>query len=342
MRSRSKEMFLRGFTLVELLVVIAIIGILVALLLPAVQAAREAARRMECTNRLKQMGLAVHNHHDVFKFLPSLGEADGRFLPSYTSSGAAEVAPYQTAGPFFQILPYMEKKAVYDGAGGTTNLAKGLQVAQTVIPDFYCPSRRAAQPANRTVLQQYYWDGAKPVLFTRPVGPMALMDYAGGVKMEGDLLVRFGFYPDLAAVTRAGFVDPMESAPGPLRPTDVRLQDGTTSIPTASFADTKDGTSNVILFGERRLNINGFGGFPDEAGYIANFNDRDRNLIVNGFLPPGPDMNRSTNDAFGSSHSGGCNILLLDGSVRLISYNTSALIMACLSDKFDRNPVGEY
>ena len=85
-----------GFTLVELLVVIAIIGILIALLLPAVQAAREAARRMQCTNNLKQIGLAIHNHHDSRKLLP------------------AAAILYNRAGLWPQIFPYAEQMAVAD------------------------------------------------------------------------------------------------------------------------------------------------------------------------------------------------------------------------------------
>src|ERR687898_633618 len=100
----EKPRAMRGFTLVELLVVIAIIGILVALLLPAVQAAREAARRSQCVNNLKQIGIAIHNYHDAHKKLPPgsplVGPNDDPQLPGMTWAGL--------------ILPYMEEGAIYD------------------------------------------------------------------------------------------------------------------------------------------------------------------------------------------------------------------------------------
>ena len=98
----------RGFTLVELLVVITIIGILIALLLPAVQAAREAARRMQCTNNLKQIGLAVHNYH----------EALGSFPPGGMSTGYLYTPPLQWITPHHHLLPFIEQKALYDGLNG--------------------------------------------------------------------------------------------------------------------------------------------------------------------------------------------------------------------------------
>ncbi|MHB0958089.1 MAG: DUF1559 family PulG-like putative transporter [Pirellulaceae bacterium] len=104
-RSRS------GFTLVELLVVIAIIGVLVALLLPAVQAAREAARRMSCTNNLKQMTLALHNYHDVFKTFPSLGQGTQQGTPPEAMSN------YGALGGVVSLLPFMEQGALYDKFG---------------------------------------------------------------------------------------------------------------------------------------------------------------------------------------------------------------------------------
>src|SRR5438132_6404215 len=101
-----------GFTLVELLVVIAIIGVLIALLLPAVQKVREAANRTQCANNLKQIGLAVHNFHDTYGVFPTQG---GWWYtgPSYDSTGVAYGYKYQTAGWGFQILPFIEQDNLY-------------------------------------------------------------------------------------------------------------------------------------------------------------------------------------------------------------------------------------
>src|SRR5258707_9926790 len=127
-----------GFTLVELLVVIAIIGVLVALLLPAVQTARESARRMQCLNHLKQMALAVHNYQEVQGVLPP-----GHIIPRNMSgaNGHETIAPWQVT-----ILPFIEQKALFDmydpkvfsdqdGAGGVNKI-----VRQTSIAVYRCPS----------------------------------------------------------------------------------------------------------------------------------------------------------------------------------------------------------
>src|SRR2546428_1108709 len=125
-----------AFTLVELLVVIAIIGVLVALLVPAVQAARESARRMKCQSSLKQFGIAFHNHHDVLGILPDGGENwDPIAWPRVFISGAPATAPKQNWGWGYQLLPYIEQVNVW-----TNN--NDIAVRGSVIPIYFCPTRR--------------------------------------------------------------------------------------------------------------------------------------------------------------------------------------------------------
>ena len=157
-----------GFTLVELLVVIAIIGILVALLLPAVQAARESARRTQCLNNLKQMGLAFHNHHDTTGFLP--GGGNGWPDPPTYINGAPAIGTKQLAGWGFQILPYLEARDLWEGSGQTTDAGKQQQAISTPVKAFFCPSRRSPSVLGATA--NWYL----------PAGnfPHAPTDYAAG------------------------------------------------------------------------------------------------------------------------------------------------------------------
>jgi prepilin-type N-terminal cleavage/methylation domain-containing protein/prepilin-type processing-associated H-X9-DG protein len=135
MKNQSSKLYSqRGFTLVELLVVIAIIGILIALLLPAVQSAREAARRTQCSNVLKQLGLAVHNY-----------ESAKKQLPNSTRPGGSTTAP-RISG-FTLILPYIEESTLYQNYDFTINWSAttgtagaNLSVTKTVLPQLLCPS----------------------------------------------------------------------------------------------------------------------------------------------------------------------------------------------------------
>ncbi len=139
-----------AFTLVELLVVIAIIGVLVALLLPAVQSAREAARRVSCMNKVKQIGLAIQNHVDALDVFPTGGSTYNPLLSNYVSGGKDNPGTpngpkRQGLGWAYQILPYLEQGAV-------KGILTQADIQRTVIPLYFCPSRRAPTVADTPVV----------------------------------------------------------------------------------------------------------------------------------------------------------------------------------------------
>ncbi|MFM8578915.1 MAG: DUF1559 domain-containing protein [Planctomycetaceae bacterium] len=139
-----------AFTLVELLVVIAIIGVLVGLLLPAVQAAREAGRRSQCVNNLKQIGLACQNHHDARRFFPD-GGIDWS-SPREFIGGLPRSAPNQNWGVLYQLLPYVDNAPIWENTNDV--LVRG-----TNISSYFCPSRRGPTAISGRAMNDYVGNG---------------------------------------------------------------------------------------------------------------------------------------------------------------------------------------
>ena len=143
----------RGFTLVELLVVIAIIGVLIALLLPAVQQAREAARRMQCTNQLKQLTLATHNYHDTHRAFPIAGERPG---------------DRAAVGILARLLPFIEQQALYDRVDFKASWSANQVLSETRIAGFLCPSGTMEKQTGSDVLYTTHYYGNPGPIGTNP------------------------------------------------------------------------------------------------------------------------------------------------------------------------------
>ncbi len=318
-RQMSRTSFRRkssGFTLVELLVVIAIIGILVALLLPAVQAAREAARRTQCVNNMKQVALAAHNFHDSHNRLPP-----GSLNAMIPGTGAH--ARDQHAGVLVFLLPYLEQGLIYDGIKNDLNLrlehdfnlanatptpvsvdlipktdgyyrrAQTWSLAQTKIPGLLCPSDNAESSSGVAawfnIMQNPPgpWNGAQLWWWSRGATGLGRTNYLGcsGVLGEG----QHGYWGPRKGVfwTRS----------------------------KNRFADILDGTSNTLMFGE----------------VLGHYSGKNRLIsypwIAAHGMPSAWGLKRGYDAQwvhFSSWHSGAIQFALADGSIKGVAFTADA------------------
>ena len=292
-----------GFTLVELLVVIAIIALLVHLLLPAVQAAREAARRTQCMNNLRQLGIGVVLHEDANGHFPSGGWGHAWVgLPGRGAGGA------QPGGWGYNVLPFIEETAVHDLGAGTdpkVRRAGCAQRLQTVVGIFYCPTRREARLYPATA------GHTRNPRESDPVTMVARNDYAAN---SGDVFSDFTLGPNSldqgddpgyrwASMDRMTGLMHMRS--------QVRIEQIT------------DGTSKTYFVGEKYLNPDDYatGNAPgdNESVYSGAGQDMNRWTMLN-FPPIRDKAGQRASQHFGSAHDSGLNMMFCDGSVRHIRY----------------------
>jgi prepilin-type N-terminal cleavage/methylation domain-containing protein/prepilin-type processing-associated H-X9-DG protein len=368
----------RGFTLVELLVVIAIIGVLVALLLPAVQAAREAARRAQCTNQLKQIGLAMQNHVSAYRAFPSAGVGPNPVIAHYTTGGINNPGrPYgpdkQGLGWPYQILPFLEQSTV-------KSIVTQGQLQESVVPGYFCPSRRS------------------PEKVAGVGGQTTLMDYAGAYPMTTgpkgevyDITKTTPLTPDKAAnAYREAYASYWCGSNG--APLDNTVSDGvlvrtpwrftncspaSACKPPTATAPAQgqvvpgmtppcqprhivDGASNTLLVSEKLVradlypgNLTETGGasYSDDRGWSDGFDpDTMRSTAFSplsdsdGFCFGSTTQRYCTGNGtevffFGSAHPGGVNAVFADGSVHRIAYDIDGVLFNSLGTRNGEEPV---
>jgi len=294
-----------GFTLIELLVVIAIIAVLIALLVPAVQKVREAAARTQCTNNLKQIGLATHACNDTYKALPPTGAGNNAWNGTI-GTGAASAYQNKIGAYFYHILPFIEQSALYNASNGSIlNSVNGKVAYGYVIPAFICPSDRSPAAGNG---------------MGHPAGPdgtWAVSNYAANYLVFGN--------PSAGS------------------------QEGRAAIPRTF----QDGTSNVVMFGERygQWGAGNTGGGPYSALW-SNSDTTWRAHMCNSAGTAGytncplfqvePVVASAGNSTIGGQmmHTGSYNVCLGDGSVRTVSSGVSQTTWQQVCDPRDGNVLG--
>ncbi|MDX1967040.1 MAG: DUF1559 domain-containing protein [Planctomycetaceae bacterium] len=335
----------RGFTLIELLVVIAIIAVLIALLLPAVQQAREAARRTQCRNNLKQLGLALHNYHDNYLMFPPANVASS--VGGWGVSWYIRILPYLDQSPLYSNLtfsgPHHGWTGSTAGSAGPEGTANGAVMAGIKLNFALCPSSPLAPIRDAGIHQitdaQYMaimgaTDGNG---FTNPPSRVAqCCGCCGGQQGTGTLTVGGMF--------------------NVLRPRAIK--------------DCTDGTTNVMMVGEHSNFIRDVNGNPVQVNGIHGILMGSPNLtfvencvgcmferqfntttvryppnapaIDNDVAWPGIGDNYGINNPLNSTHSGGVHILLGDGSSRFLSNNVDLATLRRLCTRDDGQTLSDY
>jgi prepilin-type N-terminal cleavage/methylation domain-containing protein len=364
----------RGFTLVELLVVIAIIGVLVALLLPAIQAAREAARRAQCQNNLKQMGLGALNHESTHKFLPS-----GGWCYDWGPDPDRGFGANQPGGWAYSILPFIEQQNLWNLGSGAAYGSPARQQAQaqlitTYVSALRCPSRGAPELQlsmwNNPVKNMGNW--IQNIAMTQGVFKT---DYAAnsGDAQFWDGAEWFGSASNALTGDYSGAETAFRSAVS-LAPTDFcekpsgfnankakHCQNGVVYIRSeVGFNQIEDGTSNTYFVGEKLVNPDEYGGdtvlgsrlsyATNQAAYCGYEWDNQRRAwnpyfetteSSKEFATPRPDTpgDPNTYGAFGSAHPSSFHMTFCDGSVHSISYDVDLYTHSYLANRQDGQTV---
>ncbi len=320
----------KGFTLVELLVVITIIGILIALLLPAVQAAREAARQMQCKNNLKQLTLGCLHHEEFQGFLPTNGW--GRLWVGDPDCGFGGKQP---GGWVFCIMPYIEQQALFDMGSGESDAAKKAtffpQRMSTPVSTLYCPTRRSplAYPLG---------SGYHTPLNARLPSVEGRSDYAANM---GDSRVT----PMVTREPRS-----IEQGHRPNFSWDTGFTGVCFQHSSVKMAEITDGCSFTFLLGEKYVNpdyyFNGNDAGDDWSWCTGQQDDISRIVAYpysggyGYYLPLQDTPGLTCHRYFGSAHSNGMHMSMCDGSVQLINYTIDPEVYRCLGNRMDGIPIG--
>ncbi len=307
-KQQHKRIGRAGFTLVELLVVIAIIGVLVSLLLPAVQAAREAARRSQCNNNVKQILIAMHNHHDTHRKFPQ-----GIYTTGTSARGgawSAFVLPFMEQDALYDRMTFDEEGANWGSSGGISGATldssnattRNVAALEAEVPAFRCPSSPldehiTDQSTDRwTVLERY---------------PANYLGCASGVVTDDS---------------------------GDFRDLDGMLFTSSTT----RFSSMTDGSSNTLLIGEalpdRFADFSTYESSDRKDHWLFGGDDSDVLRDHSEHLgSTGVPLNGQNELSFGSAHPGGCQMGLADGSVHFVSENTAFDVLRNLGSRADGN-----
>lgn len=305
-----------GWTLVELMVAVTILTILLALLLPAVQSAREAARKTQCRNNLRQIAVAIHNFHSTWNQFPCNGWGYGWVGEPDRGTGVA-----QPGGWIYQLLPETDQANLRGLGGGlspTQRPAALLELCRSAVPLFKCPSRPTLLLGPPSVRFRY-WNADMP-------SEVARTDYAIN---EGDVITNTPIGPDSLAMGDRSDYDW----------TDVSMASGVSWLRGAArMSDVTDGTSNTYLCGEKYVSTTGYDNGTDRGYDQTLFSGVDLDINRWTLSPPAQDAASMADRTFGSAHGQACHMAFCDGSARSVSYAIDGAVHRLLGNRRDGAP----